>query len=146
LTLPTAILFIEGRLRIHHHDGRRAKANSGAQSVLVAYGQDNALKLKQSGIRGAFHRDRARVDRNLSPSGALTFINIVRIPLMEPMKLVEPMKKMDFGPAWWPDNLGQPSTSGGHQISGVSQRQGSSSLLAFTSRTGILGLDGLKKL
>ena len=91
------------------------------------------------------------------------------------MKPMEPMKKMDFGPAWWPDDLGQPSTSGGqndvkyaffgdkhrlaiqkggnvtlydtgdHQISGVSQQQGGSSSLAFTSQHGTVNLDELKK-
>ena len=41
---------------------------------------------------------------------------------MEPMKPMkpmsgmtpmEPMSPMDFGPAWWPETFGQPSTSGG---------------------------------
>ena len=26
---------------------------------------------------------------------------------------MKPMKPMDFGPAWWPEDLGKPSTSGG---------------------------------
>ena len=94
---------------------------------------------------------------------------------MKPMKPMEPMKKMDFGPAWWPDDLGQPSTSGGqndvryaffgdkrrlalqkggkislydtgdHQISGVSQQQGSSSSLSFVSQHGTVSLDELKQ-
>ncbi len=72
---------------------------------------------------------------------------------MEPIK---PMKPMDFGPKWWPDDLGDPSSSGAqndvryayfpsscrvaierdgkveiydsgdHQINGVSQQQGGS--------------------
>jgi hypothetical protein len=48
-----ALLFIEGRLHFHHPDGTRAKANSGAPSVLVAYGKRNAIKLAKSGIPGA---------------------------------------------------------------------------------------------
>jgi hypothetical protein len=28
---------------------------------------------------------------------------------MEPMK---PMEPMDFGPQWWPEDLGEPGTSG----------------------------------
>ena len=26
---------------------------------------------------------------------------------------MKPMQPMDFGPAWWPDELGQPASSGG---------------------------------
>jgi hypothetical protein len=91
---------------------------------------------------------------------------------MEPMKL---MKPMDSGPKWWPDDLGSPSSSGGqndvryaffpdkqrlaidqggrvtvydssdHKISGVSQQQGGSSSLAFTSQKGGVKVDELKK-
>lgn len=49
-----AILFIEGRLFFHHVDGSRAKANSGAPSVLIAYGPENVETLKYSGISGKF--------------------------------------------------------------------------------------------
>lgn len=47
------LLFIEGRLHFHHVDGRRAKANAGAPSVLVAYGNDESLKLKSAALSGA---------------------------------------------------------------------------------------------
>jgi hypothetical protein len=50
----TACLFLRGRLNFHHVDGRRAKANSGAPSVLVAYGEANAIALRDSGINGFF--------------------------------------------------------------------------------------------
>lgn len=50
----TAVLFLRGRLNFHHVTGQRAKANAGAPSVLVAYGSDNAIALKQSGIEGHF--------------------------------------------------------------------------------------------
>jgi len=49
----SALLFIEGRLHFHHPDGTRAKANSGAPSVLIAYGEMAARKLINSGIAGA---------------------------------------------------------------------------------------------
>lgn len=49
-----AVLFLEGRLHFHHVDGTRAKANAGAPSVLVAYGQQNAELLKKSDICGRF--------------------------------------------------------------------------------------------
>jgi hypothetical protein len=92
---------------------------------------------------------------------------------VEPMK---PMKPMDFGPAWWPEELGQPATSGGqndvqyaffpearrlairqsgrvtvydsgaHRISGVSQQQGSGRSLAFSSQDGEVNLDQMKKI
>lgn len=49
----SALLFIEGRLHFHHPDGTRAKANSGAPSVLIAYGDAAARKLINSSIAGA---------------------------------------------------------------------------------------------
>lgn len=49
-----ALLFIEGRLHFHHVGGNRAKSNSGAPSVLVAYGANNATILKDCDIMGKF--------------------------------------------------------------------------------------------
>ncbi|MCT4035608.1 DNA N-6-adenine-methyltransferase [Elizabethkingia meningoseptica] len=49
-----AVLFIEGRLYFHHVDGKKAKANAGAPSVLIAYGNDNAEILKNCSIKGKF--------------------------------------------------------------------------------------------
>lgn len=49
-----AVLFIEGRLHFHYPSGERAKANSGAPSVLIAYGECNAIALWRSGIPGHF--------------------------------------------------------------------------------------------
>ena len=48
----TGVLFLQGRLHFHHGDGRRARANAGAPSVLVAYGADDLDVLAQSGIAG----------------------------------------------------------------------------------------------
>jgi hypothetical protein len=92
---------------------------------------------------------------------------------VEPMKPIQPMPPMDFGPAWWPDDLGQPASSGGqndlkyaffpdrrrlaiqrdgavtlydsgeHRISGVSQSSGGSP--KFTTGAGEVGLDELNK-
>lgn len=47
-----SLLFIEGRLHFHYPDGSRAKANSGAPSVLIAYGESNTDSLRTSGIPG----------------------------------------------------------------------------------------------
>lgn len=49
-----ALLFVQGRIHFHYVDGRRAAANSGAPSVLVAFGQQNADALSRSSIAGAF--------------------------------------------------------------------------------------------
>ena len=49
-----ALLFLEGRLYFHRPDGARAEANSGAPSVLVAYGTDDVERLAKSGLPGAF--------------------------------------------------------------------------------------------
>lgn len=48
----SAILFLRGRLHFHRPDGARAAGNSGAPSCLVAYGDENALTLANSGIEG----------------------------------------------------------------------------------------------
>ncbi len=90
---------------------------------------------------------------------------------MEPMK---PMQPMDFGKPWWPSELGSPATSGAqngrryaffpdkhrlliedngklttydsgeHRISGVSQQDGGTRSLSFTSQNGEVRLDDLK--
>lgn len=49
----SALLFLEGRLHFFHPDGTRAKGNSGAPSVLVAYGDYDAERLASSGLPGA---------------------------------------------------------------------------------------------
>lgn len=49
-----ALLFIAGRLHFHRADGSRAKANSGAPSVLIAYSPADAARLRASRIGGAF--------------------------------------------------------------------------------------------
>ncbi len=50
----TAVLFLEGRLYFHHVSGERAKANAGAPSVLIAYGERSAELLKNCGIKGKY--------------------------------------------------------------------------------------------
>lgn len=49
-----ALLFLHGRLNFHTPDGARAKTNAGAPSVLVAYGADDARRLRESGLSGTF--------------------------------------------------------------------------------------------
>lgn len=50
----SGLLFLYGRLHFHHLDGTRAKANSGAPSVLCAYGQDDMDRLAASALPGSF--------------------------------------------------------------------------------------------
>jgi hypothetical protein len=50
----SALLFLHGRLHFHHADGTRARANAGAPSVLVAYGDDDAAALRASALEGTF--------------------------------------------------------------------------------------------
>jgi len=50
----SSLLFVEGRLFFHHVDGKRARSNSGAPSVLVAYGSYATKRLFESGINGKF--------------------------------------------------------------------------------------------
>ena len=52
----TALLFLKGRISFLDEEGVPAKANAGAPSVLVAYGEYDATALKQSNIPGAYVR------------------------------------------------------------------------------------------
>lgn len=50
----SAVLFIKGRVKFGHENGEYAKYPASAPSVLVAYGDSDAEKLKNSGIVGKF--------------------------------------------------------------------------------------------
>ncbi len=50
----SGLLFLEGRLHFHYPDGRRAKANAGAPSVLCAYGADDCDILAAAKLDGQF--------------------------------------------------------------------------------------------
>lgn len=50
----SAVLFIQGRLYFYDVNGRVAPANSGAPSVLVAYGSRDKEILRMCGIPGKF--------------------------------------------------------------------------------------------
>ena len=50
----TALLFLRGRIYFHHVDGKRASANSGAPSVLIAYGENDARTLEACPLNGQF--------------------------------------------------------------------------------------------
>jgi hypothetical protein len=50
----SAVLFLEGRLYFHHVTGERARANAGAPSVLIAYGEENARILAETDIKGQY--------------------------------------------------------------------------------------------
>ena len=93
---------------------------------------------------------------------------------MAPMVPMKPMEPLKFDSTWWPEDLGEPNTSGGqndvkyaffgdkhrlvvqkdgkttvydsgdHRVSGVQQQQGGTSSLAFTSQHGTVDLSALK--
>lgn len=48
-----AMLFIRGRLHFHRPDGSRSIINAGGPSVLLAYGPNNVIALRDAGIPGA---------------------------------------------------------------------------------------------
>lgn len=56
-----AMLFLRGRLHFHTVDGERARANAGGPSVLIAYGAENAERLRTCGIEGRFVRLRGPI-------------------------------------------------------------------------------------
>jgi len=52
--VASALLFIKGRIAFCHVDGRRAGTSAGAPSCLIAYGAENAERLKSCSIPGRF--------------------------------------------------------------------------------------------
>lgn len=48
----SAVFFFEGRLHFYHGNGKRAEANAGAPSCLVAYGKRDRDAIARSGLRG----------------------------------------------------------------------------------------------
>jgi hypothetical protein len=52
--VASAVLFMRRRIHFHSVDGVRAPYNAGAPSVLVAYGIDDADRLAEAAIDGAF--------------------------------------------------------------------------------------------
>lgn len=50
----SGILFLRGRVRFLDAEGKAARANSGAPSCLVAYGEADAQALRSSGIAGHY--------------------------------------------------------------------------------------------
>lgn len=57
----TACLFLKGRVSFLDEHGVVARANAGAPSVLVAYGDDDSERLRASGIEGHFVRVQGKV-------------------------------------------------------------------------------------
>ena len=49
----TALLFVKGRIRFYHVNGIQG-GTPGAPSVFIAYGYQNAIALKNSGIEGKY--------------------------------------------------------------------------------------------
>ena len=50
----SALLFLQGRLTFHTANGQKAKANGGAPSVLIAYGDRCTEWLRKCSLTGAF--------------------------------------------------------------------------------------------
>lgn len=77
----SAVLFIRGRLHFHYPDGRRAPANSGAPSVLIAYGRDDTDILASCPVAGQFvplRIPRSVIVDALSPSWADLVAELLR--------------------------------------------------------------------
>lgn len=53
-TKASALLFLRGRVRFYRPDGKIARDNGGAPSVLIAYGQRDAEILANCGLDGKF--------------------------------------------------------------------------------------------
>jgi hypothetical protein len=61
LAKADALFFLHGRLFFCHPDGRRADDNGGAPSVLVAYGEGNATRLRNYRGRAGSYVDLHRL-------------------------------------------------------------------------------------
>ncbi len=68
--VASAILFLDGRLHFHYPDGKRADANAGGPSCLIAYGESDAEWLASSGLTGALVGD-VSVKRDTVSGGLL---------------------------------------------------------------------------
>jgi hypothetical protein len=64
----SALLFMKGRPHFHRYDGSRAEANSGAPVVLIAYGVEDAARLRACGLPGAFIDDSLRLTPPANPA------------------------------------------------------------------------------
>lgn len=49
-----AVLFLKGRLQFYHVTGKSCGMNAGAPSILIAYGEENAVALEKYSIKGKF--------------------------------------------------------------------------------------------
>lgn len=56
----SGLLFLEGRLHFYDTHGNRAQNNSGAPSVLIAYGDRDAQRLRLCSLPGAYVEPRER--------------------------------------------------------------------------------------
>lgn len=50
----TAVRFLHGRIHFHLPDGSRAKGNAGAPSCLVAYGEEDAARIRDAHVGGTY--------------------------------------------------------------------------------------------
>ena len=50
----TALFFFAGRLNFYHADGSRSIYNAGGPSVLIAYGEKNAMSIKSASFTGKY--------------------------------------------------------------------------------------------
>lgn len=62
-----AILFIKGRIKFFHSNGKQGDS-AGAPSVLIAYGDENAVLLEKAAIQGKFIRLNQNKSSNLAQS------------------------------------------------------------------------------
>ena len=52
--IAKSLFFINGRLHFHYVDGSKSKFNSGAPSVLIAYGDEADNRLRNCTIKGKY--------------------------------------------------------------------------------------------
>lgn len=95
----TAVLFLHGRLYFHKADGTRAAANSGAPSVLVAYGDAAAERLRTSGLDGTFLALVSPVSEQPTPEVAIS-INGRTTIIGGEQPTTEPQRCLDGHPAF----------------------------------------------
>jgi hypothetical protein len=81
----SGILFLAERIHFHRPDGSRQPANSGAPVVLVAFGEQDLVRLRDSGIAGYLVTQWDTIEASAPKPAALTASRLEpRTPLASP--------------------------------------------------------------
>jgi hypothetical protein len=90
----SGILFLADRIYFHRPDGSRQPANSGAPAVLVAFGEEDLVRLRDSGIAGYLVTQWDKIEASAPKSAELT---ASRLEPCTPLASPKPTSQLSFG-------------------------------------------------